>query len=136
MATVPVPLRSFPATPQTGVYNVLFIVSDGSLSDSETVVITVDPAPISYIEVQPSTWNQEILSQKQFTVTGYDAGADPVSVLTDSVTWTTTDATGDITTGGLYTAGHVISPPDYYVRVDYMGALTDSAHRHTAGRAM
>jgi hypothetical protein len=116
-----------PSYSQQGTYNILFITSDGALSDSESVSITVTPAPISYIEVSPATTNVPELMSLQFIALSYDAGSLFVEDVTDSVLWTTTDADGSITAGGLYTAGSQSSPPTYYVKATYQGAISDSS---------
>lgn len=121
---------SFEFTPgysQEGSYVVVFIASDGSLSDSESVAITVTPAPIAYVRIAPDSATLEVYDSLQFIVTGYDAGDELVSDLTDSVSWSTDDPTGNITSSGLYVAGDVVSPPDYIVTATYAGLLTDTS---------
>jgi hypothetical protein len=116
-----------PGYTQAGTYTLIFIAGDGFLADSETVTITVAAAPVSYIDVIPTTANIVALMSRQFQALGYDAGSVFVKDLTDSVTWSTTDPEGSIMAGGLYTAGDQLSPPEYYVRAIYKGAMRDSS---------
>ncbi len=108
-------------------FDVTFIASDGSGSDSMVVTIEILPAPIAYIEVTPDSASVEALNLYQFTAKGYDAGAQFVADLTDSVVWETDDSSGSISSGGVYTAGSDISPPTYHVWATYDGTFADTS---------
>ncbi|MCB2230792.1 right-handed parallel beta-helix repeat-containing protein [bacterium] len=115
-----------PGYAQEGIYSVTFVATDGSLSDSELVEITVTPAPISYLVVSPDSATVEVFDTVQFSAVGYDAGDVQVADVTDSVVWTTTDPSGMVDDTGLYVAGGDVSPPDYFVVATYDGTLSDS----------
>ncbi|MBD3404116.1 hypothetical protein GF420_14590, partial [candidate division GN15 bacterium] len=116
-----------PGYAQEGAYSITFIASDGALADSETVVVTVTPAPIVSVRIQPDSAIVEVYDSLQFAIAGYDAGDVLVHDLTDSVVWGTDDPTGTIGPAGLYKAGDVVSPPDYSVYATYKGVMIDSA---------
>ncbi len=123
-------LGSFEFSPdysQLGVYNVRFIASDGGLADSELVAITVTRAIVTAVEVTPTEVTVEEGGTVQFSVTGLDITSTGFVNLNDSVTWSTTDPTGSVTASGLYTAGSILSPPDYFVKAGYRGVFFDSA---------
>jgi len=111
--------QSFNWTPnstQGGIYNVTFTVSDGSLSDSETVIITVgnfNMAPIlSPIGNQVASENVTLT----FTITATDANGDVLTynvsglptgasfnATTQTFTWTPTSVQGGIYTNITFT---------------------------------
>jgi parallel beta-helix repeat protein len=115
-----------PSYTQEGTYDITVMAADGDLSDTELVTITVLPAPISSIAIEPDSAVIEILDSIQFTAAGYDAGGYFVHDLTDSVVWATDDPTGSISSLGLYLAGTDVSPPNYRVTATYSG-LADTA---------
>ncbi|MFH1312628.1 MAG: right-handed parallel beta-helix repeat-containing protein [Candidatus Eisenbacteria bacterium] len=83
------------------------------------------PDSIAYIEVSPQTVSVDEGTSRQFNAYGYGVDSLFVEDLTDSVTWSMDDPSGSVTSGGLYTAGHDLSPPDYYVTATY-AAMSDS----------
>ncbi len=87
---------------QSGVYEVLFIASDGELADSEYVEITVNLDPISYIVVSPDSAIISADSTLQYTVTGFSASAQPRDP--GNITWELTEDIGTIDSEGLFSA--------------------------------
>ncbi len=98
-----------------------------------TDTVTVLPGEIAYIDVIPALNSVDIDSSFQYYANGYDSDSNQVYDITDSVVWSTTDITGSITTGGLYTPGINPSPPDYYVKAVYEGTLSDSGEVTVVG---
>ncbi|MDD4052880.1 MAG: right-handed parallel beta-helix repeat-containing protein, partial [candidate division Zixibacteria bacterium] len=98
------------------------VVSDyGVTGISDT--ITVIPGAMTHIDVLPSENIVQQLSSYQYAAFGYDSDSNLVGDYTNSATWTTTDTTGSITSGGLFTAGYVSG--DYYIKGS-VGGLSDS----------
>ncbi|KAA3636219.1 MAG: hypothetical protein DWP97_03215, partial [Calditrichaeota bacterium] len=87
--------------------------------------ITVEVGNTSYIRVIPQSISITQDSSSQFITFGYDADSNFIKDLTDSVTWSTDDALGNVTATGLYTAGATPSPPNYYVTAVYQ-SFSDS----------
>ncbi|MFH1314564.1 MAG: right-handed parallel beta-helix repeat-containing protein [Candidatus Eisenbacteria bacterium] len=98
--------------------------TSAGLSDT-TGAIEVVVGEVARIDVAPATRVLNEGSSQQYTANGYDADSNFVFDLTDSVAWTTSDPSGSITTGGLYTAGSALSPPDYHVIATHL-AMVDS----------
>ncbi len=90
---------------QAGVYEILFIASDGELADSEYVDVTVISDPVSYIVVSPDSAVVSADSTLQFTVEGFNSVSEPCDPGT--VTWELTENLGSIDNSGLFDAGSV-----------------------------
>jgi hypothetical protein len=101
------------------------VVAAGAGLTDTTGAIAVVGGEVAWIDVAPVGVVLTEGSSRQYAATGYDADSNFVVDLTDSVFWTTTDPSGAITSGGFYTAGHDLSPPDYHVIATYL-ALVDS----------
>lgn len=101
------------------------VTSDLSVIGVSDTILVI-PGKTNFIDVLPPENIVVEQTPHQYLAYGYDADSNLVRNLTDSVVWATTDTSGRITTGGLYTAGDHLSPPDYYVRATYLITLSDS----------
>lgn len=100
------------------------VASDLGVSDvSDT--ITVIPGSLAYLDVLPATNLIMEGTSYQYSADGFDSDSNLIAEYTDSVLWSTSDPSGSMTTGGLYTSGTDISPPDYFVKASY-GMESDS----------
>ncbi|MBU0984379.1 MAG: right-handed parallel beta-helix repeat-containing protein, partial [candidate division Zixibacteria bacterium] len=81
-------------------------VSSLGVSDKSDSVFVVAGEPAT-LEVLPANVSLGRISFRQFAANGYDADGNAIGALTDSVTWSTTDPGGAITSGGLYRSGTV-----------------------------
>jgi len=70
---------------------------------SSTVTITVAPGAPARVVVSPSEVDMTVGDTQQFTARVYDAKGNEITDAT--VTWTTDDSAGEITSDGFYTAG-------------------------------
>lgn len=102
----------------------------GPVGQSDTV--TVIPGDLDSLDVSPSDDIVVRLTSLQYSAEGYDADGNLYKDLTDSVTWTTTDADGGIAADGEYTAGNIVG--DYYNFAEY-GSFKDSGHVVVTGAA-
>ena len=84
------------------------------------------PPVVHYIEIDPQSQTVIEGASQQFNAYGYEADSSFVKDLTDSVDWSVTDPSGAVSSEGLYTAGHDLSPPDYHVVATY-GTMVDSS---------
>ncbi len=112
-------------TPQlVGDGKIIAVIDTSGLADT-TATITVIPGNLVSLEVDPSSDAVEALHSLQFSATGYDSDGNNYGNLTDSATWSTTDAGGSITATGLYTAGAGLG--NKLVIATY-GIFADTAH--------
>jgi len=105
---------------QTGLFSagrigrgLISVASDlGVTGHSDTIAVVA--GAMAFIDVLPSENIVKQMSSYQYAAYGYDADSNFVADYTDSAAWTTTDATGSITSGGLYTSGWVLG--DFFVQ--------------------
>jgi hypothetical protein len=90
--------------------------------DTTSGTINVIPGDPSYLDILPEENIVPTLETYQYTALIYDADSNLIADYTDSVTWSTTDPGGNITSSGLYTAGPV---GDYWINASYE-TLADS----------
>lgn len=109
---------------QAGVYDVLFIASDGELADSEVVEITVNLDPLSYIVINPDSTTISADSTRQFTVTGYSSSDEPRDPGT--ISWSVIGGIGSINSSGLFDASVVGT--GRIVAVSDLGPVDTSAY--------
>ncbi|HVP57933.1 MAG TPA: hypothetical protein VMU02_07520 [bacterium] len=93
---------------------------------AQTDTVTVVPGAVASIDVTPSATAVIEGSACQFSANAYDADGNLINDCTSLANWSTTDPSGSITVGGLYTAGHAISPPAFFVKAA-LGARRDSS---------
>ncbi|MFL6617364.1 MAG: LamG-like jellyroll fold domain-containing protein [Povalibacter sp.] len=83
-----------------GVYVLQLTVSDGELSDSDSIRITVSsPQSLSRVELHPRFVTMKVGSQQNFWVTALDGSGNRVNV---TPTWTV--SAGSMSSAGVYTA--------------------------------
>lgn len=92
-----------PPYPSAGNHNLTFYATDDSLAvDSQAVLIHVNAAVTTSIEVTPDIATISADSTLQFAATGYDAGGYEANP--GIITWELTEPIGTIDTDGLFTA--------------------------------
>jgi spore coat protein CotF len=107
-----------PVYVQSGVYGIMFIASDGSLADTETVLITVleagnQPSVLS-VPYDSVTVNED--DTLSFTITGVDPDSIPPILRATNLP---TNATFDTTTSGKVRRGTFSFSPDYFQAGNY-----------------
>ena len=97
----------------------------GAIWGSADIVISADPPELTTIEVTPSPVTLNVAEQQQFTATGKDQYGNDYDEFTRE--WTATG--GNITSGGLYTAGQQTG--DYTVTCTAQGtSISGTASVH------
>ncbi len=121
------PAGEFTASCTPGSYVGAITATDGAVSASATVTLTV--GTLQSLVVTPATVTLGGGAAQQFTAAGADACGTPVSAMPS---WSVTSGGGSITQGGLFTAtGAAGSYPDT-VRAE-VGSIFDTATVHITG---
>lgn len=95
------------------------VVAHSSLGYTDTSgAVTVVPGPLATLDVLPSANEVPTTQTYQYSALGYDAFSNLVGDLTDSVSWSTTNPLGSISSSGLFTAGAIGA---YWVNASYGG---------------
>jgi hypothetical protein len=100
-----------PATAGSG--GIVARQSGGSIAD--TADVTVVAGALNSVAVSPSSGLVSPGDTIQFHLSGFDKFGNAVTIPPSAVEWSTSDASGSITTSGLYTAGTSLSPPVWSV---------------------
>ena len=118
----------FTAGITAGVYNdvVRVEVTDGSITKTATLNITIEPGPLFSVVAEPAETTLEVGAVQTFTFTALDRFGNEIPGLAAS--WTTLSSVGDIDAEGMFTAGTTAGAYGEVITVEMtQGMVTKSA---------